>query len=741
MPAPLCSLADALRRLDDSQLTSLLRRRRDLARPAPTSFGALTARATSPASVRRALQGLTRPELSVAEALAVLPDPTSVTEVAAAVGAEPETVHPVLDRLRLLALVWGEDAELHAVRSLAEVLPAPAGLAPEDPADPTEEQARTLLEEPDPSLAPLLERLAWGAARVDAGPESSTAARVRAAGLISERHGNLVIPRPVHLALRGGRVRESLEADGPELSGPPISERFAGGRTAQAVEAALEAVRILDALADWGDDAPGVLRRGGIPQRDLRRAAQRAEAPLEVFATVLATAWADGLVGHDGATWQVTDDYALVAERDPAGRWSELVAAWMSSSHVATLAGSGDASGAPRALLSSATAVPRARGHREWALALLAAAPGMSIDADALADALAWYVPLVPAATLRQESHAVLVEGRALGLIQDGALTELGLAAASASASATSAAEADEQLAAALRALIPAPVDEVLLDADLTAMIPGRPSQRLEELRAWTEPVSRGGALTLRFTPAAVRRALAEGRDVDALRALLADTSRTPIPQSLDYLLADESRRHGHVRVGRALAHLVSEEHLLTRLEESEHAAGLGLLRLAPTVAVAQADATAVLAAVRRAGLAGIAVGADGSTAPGSAAGGSRASSAAMRARRGREAAEELERAEPDLAEADAAPGEAARAIAQLRRADQHGAADLSVPDTLLEAISQRSPLRLGIVDGRGGIIRREAIPLSLDGGRLRARTVRGDEEFTVLVHRVTIER
>lgn len=59
--------------------------------------------------------------------------------------------------------------------------------------------------------------------------------------------------------------------------------------------------------------------------------------------------------------------------------------------------------------------------------------------------------------------------------------------------------------------------------------------------------------------------------------------------------------------------------------------------------------------------------------------------------------------------------------------------------DRLLEAIAEGSPIRLGIVDGRGGIIERDAVPVSLEGGRPRARDVRGADEFTVLVHRVTL--
>ena len=79
-----------------------------------------------------------------------------------------------------------------------------------------------------------------------------------------------------------------------------------------------------------------------------------------------------------------------------------------------------------------------------------------------------------------------------------------------------------------------------------------------------------------------------------------------------------------------------------------------------------------------------------------------------------------------------------AEAVARIREAEA-GGADLSVTDRLLEAIAQGTSLALGIVDGRGGVVVKQAQPISLEGGRLRAREAGRDEEFTVLVHRVTL--
>src|SRR5699024_5289024 len=79
-----------------------------------------------------------------------------------------------------------------------------------------------------------------------------------------------------------------------------------------------------------------------------------------------------------------------------------------------------------------------------------------------------------------------------------------------------------------------------------------------------------------------------------------------------------------------------------------------------------------------------------------------------------------------------------AEAVARIRAAED-GEGDLTVTDQLLDAIAQDTPLDLGIVDGRGGGAVRRARQLSLEGGRLRARETGREEEFTVLVHRVTL--
>ena len=719
MTAVIRSLADSLRRFGDDRLEALLVARPDLVSPLPKGLGPLAARAAGATSARRALHALTLPELHLVESLAVLEDGASPAALAASVSSDPATIGPSLERLTTLAIVWGED-ELHLVRPLRESLRAPAGLAPSSPDDPAPEQAERRVSAARETMAEALDALTWGPAAVEG--RGRLAAALREAGIVvADGDGGLRIPRTVHLALRGGRVRRGFAAQRPSPEGTELSERIPGSRTAQAVEQAFESLRLLGTVRSFDDDPPGVLRRGGLPQRDLRRLADRAGVSVPAYATVLQSAWQAGLIGHDGQEWHPTRDWDAHRVQGAEERWAELVLAWALGHHLAAVVGTPDATGTGRSLLSDLTRRDGVRTRRGSLLRTLRTSPGIDATARSLSLCLAWAFPLVPADVIEEETSALLTEGAALGVLHGGALTSLGQELVLALDEDVT--QADARLAGALREAAPPPVEEVLLDADLTVVIPGRPAERLLPLLDWGEVVSRGGALTLRLTTASVRRALGSGRDAEALLLLLEETSRSPIPQGLTYLLRDEQRRHGRVQVSRATTVLTAEAEVLDLLQVAPEASALSLHRLAPTVAVTLSDPGFALQISRQAGLAPQAVGPDGRTV-------------------GPEVSHSLPGGpvDPDLVtvggpELALPPAEAVTRI----RAAEDGAVDLSVTDRLLEAIAQEAEIPLGIVDGRGGVVVKRARPLSLEGGRLRAREAGSDDEFTVLVHRVTL--
>jgi hypothetical protein len=89
------------------------------------------------------------------------------------------------------------------------------------------------------------------------------------------------------------------------------------------------------------------------------------------------------------------------------------------------------------------------------------------------------------------------------------------------------------------------------------------------------------------------------------LHALFATHSRTPVPQSLTYLIDDVARRHGQLRAGVALSFVRCDDPaLLAEVLASSVADDLALRALAPTVAISQAPLADVLVRLRDAGFA-----------------------------------------------------------------------------------------------------------------------------------------
>src|SRR5690606_31960067 len=134
------------------------------------------------------------------------------------------------------------------------------------------------------------------------------------------------------------------------------------------------------------------------------------------------------------------------------------------------------------------------------------------------------------------------------------------------------------QAAARMEPLVPPAVDHVLLQADLTAIAPGRLDGPVRTpLHLVSDVAARGGATVHRFGETSVRRALDVGWTADRLLAELAAASRTGVPQPLDYLVRDVARRHGQARVGACAAYLRSDDPAL--LDRVEHDRSLGMLQ------------------------------------------------------------------------------------------------------------------------------------------------------------------
>lgn len=103
----------------------------------------------------------------------------------------------------------------------------------------------------------------------------------------------------------------------------------------------------------------------------------------------------------------------------------------------------------------------------------------------------------------------------------------------------------------AMQALLPAEVDRVFLQNDLTAIAPGPLDPLLDmRLRSMALRESRAQASTYRFTAESINAALTAGETASSLREFLTALSLTGLPQPLEYEIERASHRHGSVRVG-----------------------------------------------------------------------------------------------------------------------------------------------------------------------------------------------
>jgi Helicase conserved C-terminal domain len=741
--------APTLADLSDDALAELLLARPDLASPLPGSLTALAARAATVRSVQLAVAGLDTPHLAALDAVIALtsstPTPVTTSAVAAATGLE-DAATP-LTGLATLALAVPvapspalPDGGWLPAPGVAAARPRPAGLAIAVEAP---DGAATAVEATDgltPPARRILDALTWGPpvgtfgspADAPVGPPATTGADAATGGValaveeLLERSlvrrtadGGVVLPAATALQLRGGRTHRDLTAVPPTAPAAVVDPATVAAESARA---ALELHRHLADLTEiWATHPAGALRSGGVGVREIRRTGTAIGTDEKTTALLVELAAAAGEIGQahddDGALWAPTRTHDGDA---PTLRWARLVHVWLHSERAFALVGTRADDGALRAVLEPGLERGWAARLRRRVLDALAAWPtGSAPDVAAVRGHLDWHTPVSPPPDWAVAG--VLAEADLLGVVAAGALSRSGAALL--------AGEDVPALAATIETDLPPAVEEILLQADLTAIVPGRPSRAIEELLERASDVeSRGSGVTARFTTASLSRAIESGLTADEILASLAALSRTPVPQALEYAVRDAERRHGGLRAGPASSYLRSDDPaVLTALA---HDADLGLRLLAPTVAISQLPAGRLALALRGGGRAVLIEGPDGVVVA-SAVESETVAAAPRRARIVTTATAELE----DLL----------AAVRRLREAEKVGARGGDPADgvaLLRTAVRDAAHVWVTIVGPSGAADRRRLAPMRVQGGHVVARDLERGSDLTIALHRIAdVER
>jgi len=582
------SFSDYLRSVDDAALLDLFTARPDLVTPVPPDIASLAVRACSAPSLARAIDSLNQWQFQVLEAAASLNEPFLEKSVVTLTDKEAKTV---LEHLVRIGLVYPSDDGMRLPTQLRDVIGIePAGLGPASLA----KLKLSDLEDAPADAKKVLERLVWGPPRGSVGdiknPGPGVNWLLEKKFLVPLDQRTVVLPREVAIAMRGGKIHKERFITQPELIGAKRDERQINLAAIANVSTVLRWVEEL--LNFWADEPADALRAGGLGVRDLKIISTHLGVDESCTAFVAELAYLASLISIDA------DDRILPSNKfdiwlmqTPADRWQMLASQWLITSRVSGLVGRVEAKNVA-ALGPELDRVNAAR-VRALTLELLRENQGIAPDWNSFKEVLSWRAPVRRNSSLQEElAEWTLREAEWLGITGQGAISKFG------------AQFLDGDDLSSINEDLPKTVDHILIQSDNTAIAPGPLEHEISQaLAMMAEIESRGGATVYRFTESTIRRALDHGKTGDEIKNFLIKTSKTPMPQPLEYLIADVAKKHGKLRVGNTSSFIRCEDSaLISQIMNDKKLEILALRRIAPEVVICDVDATDAMRLLRECG-------------------------------------------------------------------------------------------------------------------------------------------
>ena len=582
------SFADYLRGLDDAALISLFAHRPDLISPVPPDVASLAIRATSAPSLARAVDALNAWQLQVLEACAVVAEPFTEKSVAALTDKAALFVIPgLLER----GLIFSGKDGYYVPTNVREVLGNEiAGLGPESLA----KLALKKLDDAPAAAKKVLDAMVWGPPRGSVAdikkPSAGVEWLLKESFLIPFNQKTVLLPREVAIYLRDGKIHRGLLTSAPAVVGDKREEKNASLAAIANISTVLRWVE--EVLNFWAQEPADALRSGGLGIRDLKEISLHLGVDESCAAFVMELAYISGLLTIDPDDRILpTTNFDIWLTLSPADKWQRIVAPWLTTSRLSGLVGKVENKNvAPLGPeLDRASAAPT----RSLTLKLLQENPNISPNFESLHAAALWHRPSKRHGGLQGDHVAwVLREAEWLGITGQGALSKYG-------AELLSGADLES-----INLDMPKTVDHILIQSDHTAIAPGPLEHEVAQVLAIIADVeSRGGATVYRFSEATIRRGLDHGKTGDEIKHFLNKTSKTPVPQPLEYLIADVAKKHGKLRVGSTSSFIRSEDPaLITQIMNDKRLEVLSLRQISTDVIICNMDSADSISLLRSCG-------------------------------------------------------------------------------------------------------------------------------------------